>query len=187
MLVAPKGCVRRLQTVRESLRGIKMSKSQQNGSSLVEVMVALFVLAIGLLGVLAMQSKSMQYNQSAHIYAQSIYLANDLAERVRANPQLAASYVATIPATEPADCVKKDFMEVGCSDDAISKWDLFKWNERVEKVLPAGKAEITKVTHESRDYLNIVVSFDDSRVEGREPDDETGYTGRKEYSLLVEY
>lgn len=163
-----------------------MENKQQLGSSLVEVMVALFVLAIGLLGVLAMQAKSMQYNQSAHIYAQSIYLANDLAERIRANPARARSYLtASIPAAEPAtDCAMTSFTAAACNDQNLYQWDLYKWKERVVKLLPAGEAEISIVTHAGKDYLNINVSFDDSRVEGKEPAEAT--IGRQSYSLLVE-
>lgn len=162
-----------------------MGKQIQKGSSLVEVMVALFVLAIGLLGVLAMQAKSMQYNQSAHIYAQSIYLANDMAERIKSNPSQANSYLtASIPATAPTSCEISDFTSTGCTQAQLNQWDLYNWKTRVVDRLPDGKAEISTLTESSRNYLNIVVSFDESRVDGREPD--ANYSGRKEYSLLVE-
>lgn len=55
----------------------------QNGSSLVETMVSLFVLAIGLLGTLAMQTKSIQHNQNSYSFSQALVLANDLSERLR--------------------------------------------------------------------------------------------------------
>lgn len=55
----------------------------QSGSSLLETMVSLFVLAIGLLGTLAMQTKSIQHNQNSYAYSQAIVLANDLSERLK--------------------------------------------------------------------------------------------------------
>ncbi len=55
----------------------------QIGSSLVETMVSLFVLAIGLLGTLAMQTKSVQHNQNSYSFSQALVLANDLSERLR--------------------------------------------------------------------------------------------------------
>ena len=60
----------------------------QHGSSLLETMVSLFVLAIGLLGTLAMQTKSIQHNQNSYSYSQTIVLATDLSERLKtaANP-----------------------------------------------------------------------------------------------------
>ncbi|RZA01324.1 MAG: type IV pilus modification protein PilV [Moraxellaceae bacterium] len=56
---------------------------KQNGSSLIETMVSLFVLAIGLLGTLAMQTKSIQHNQNSYSYSQAIVLATDLNERLK--------------------------------------------------------------------------------------------------------
>lgn len=61
----------------------------QHGSSLLETMISLFVLAIGLLGTLAMQNKSIQHNQSSYSYSQAIVLAYDISERLKhtTNPQ----------------------------------------------------------------------------------------------------
>lgn len=61
---------------------IKTAHSQ-TGSSLVETMVSLFVLAIGLLGTLAMQTKSVQHNQNSYSFSQALVLASDLSERLR--------------------------------------------------------------------------------------------------------
>lgn len=65
-----------------------MKNRVQQGSSLVEVLVALFVLAIGLLGTLAMQTKSMQFNQAAHNYSKAVYIATDIAERMKTHGKL---------------------------------------------------------------------------------------------------
>lgn len=62
-----------------------MKIKYQNGVSLIEVMVALFVLGVGLLGVLAMQAESMKLNQQAYGSTQAMFLANDIVERMRVN------------------------------------------------------------------------------------------------------
>ena len=62
-----------------------MKKHTQNGASLLEVMIALFVLAVGLLGVFAMQAESMKLNQQAYSSSQAMFLANDAVERMRVN------------------------------------------------------------------------------------------------------
>lgn len=62
-----------------------MKKHTQNGASLLEVMIALFVLAVGLLGVFAMQAESMKLNQQAYSSSQAMFLANDAIERMRVN------------------------------------------------------------------------------------------------------
>jgi type IV pilus assembly protein PilV len=158
-----------------------MGIQNQKGSSLVEVMVALFVLAIGLLGVLAMQSKSMQYNQSAHVYSQAVYLANDMAERIRSNINNTISYIGSIPAAAPTT----NCSAIACNAADLAAWDKYVWNENVKKALPSGKGEIVSSTGVTPAHLKVTVSFDDSRSEGKLPGD-AGYAGAKAYSLVVE-
>jgi Tfp pilus assembly protein PilV len=62
---------------------INIKIRNQLGSSLLETMVSLFVLAIGLLGTLAMQTKSIQHNQNSYSYSQAIVMATDINERLR--------------------------------------------------------------------------------------------------------
>ena len=157
-----------------------MGINNQKGSSLVEVMVALFVLAIGLLGVLAMQSKSMQYNQSAHVYSQAVYLANDIAERIRNNPTVAASYLI---AEDEDVSAATNCKTAACNPADLAEWDRAQLYTNVRAALPAG--EVTIASPQARTF-RIEVSFDDSRSEGKAPGSEEGYDGRKSYALMVE-
>jgi type IV pilus modification protein PilV len=160
-----------------------MRTAKQTGSSLVEVMVALFVLAIGLLGILALQSKSMQYNQSAHIYSQAIYLANDIAERIRSNPTVASEYLIAADAEVPegVDCTTS-----GCSPSDLAKWDKIKLHDNVTAALPAGAVVITQPDPAAARLFRIEISFDDSRSEGIARTSEEDTTGQKTYALMVE-
>lgn len=134
--------------------------TQQRGASLVEVMVALFVLAIGLLGILAMQTRAMQFNQSAHVYSQAVYLANDMAERIRSNPNLIENYVLAAT-NEPPDATNCD--EVACNTGQLVVWDQSRWVARIVASLPGGQGQIERVGTENA--VIIRVSFDDSRAE----------------------
>lgn len=166
-----------------------MGNQIQRGSSLVEVMVALFVLAIGILGVLAMQSKSMQYNQSAYTYSQAVYLANDIAERIRGNIDTAASsYANGIPATEGTDCRVATLAALNCTQAQLIAWDLYNWNDKIKRTLPSGQGAVATTTMNERNFLKISVSFDDSRSDGSQLSIGTAdHTGRQDYSLVIEY
>ena len=59
---------------------------QLRGMSLIEVMVALLVLAVGLLGIAAMQSLALRGGQSSLETSQAIMQANSIIEAMRANP-----------------------------------------------------------------------------------------------------
>lgn len=59
------------------------AKPAARGFSLVEVLVAIVVLAVGLLGLAGLQVHGMQINQGSAMRSQAAILAEDLADRMR--------------------------------------------------------------------------------------------------------
>lgn len=57
-----------------------------HGFSLVELLVAVLVMGIGVLGVTALQMVSLQNNQAALERGEAVHLAYDMMDRIRANP-----------------------------------------------------------------------------------------------------
>ena len=57
----------------------------QRGLSLVESMIALLVISIGLLGIASLQITAMKLNNSALHHSQSVWIAYNIADRIRAN------------------------------------------------------------------------------------------------------
>lgn len=57
----------------------------QRGASLIEVLVAVVILAVGLLGVAGMQMSALRSNQSAYERSVATFLASSIAERMSAN------------------------------------------------------------------------------------------------------
>lgn len=58
---------------------------RQQGVALLEVLIVFFVLSIGLLGMAALQLKSIQYSQSSYLRSQATVAANDMLDRLRLN------------------------------------------------------------------------------------------------------
>ena len=56
----------------------------EKGFSMIEVLVALFVTSIGLLGLAALQLTSLRYSHNTHSRSQATFLAQDIVERLRA-------------------------------------------------------------------------------------------------------
>lgn len=155
---------------------------KHSGSSLVEVMVSLFVLAIGLMGILTMQTKSVQFNKSADTYTRAMTLANDIAERIRINPKNVAAYASTeLPQAAPTNCSTNNISTAACSAADLVSWDLYQWSEAIKQSLPAGAGSIAEKTLGSADYLQIIVSFDEN------PLGSDSANVRKQYTLLVEH
>jgi len=73
--------MKRFSSSRKSHAG----KPRTAGFSLIEVLVALLILLIGLLGVVRMQLLSIQNNQGAYLRTQATYIASDMMDRIRAN------------------------------------------------------------------------------------------------------
>jgi type IV pilus assembly protein PilV len=110
-----------------------IKRKTQRGTTLVETLVALVVLSVGLLGIAALQMTSLRNNRGAHLRSQAQVLAYDIADRMRANRNvaLANAYVVALGVT-PA----------GGTLDAL---DLQDWKATLAQALPSGDGEITRV------------------------------------------
>ncbi|WP_281645616.1 type IV pilus modification protein PilV [Parendozoicomonas sp. Alg238-R29] len=72
-----------------------MTTVKKNGFTLIEVLVALVVLSIGILGMLGMQAYSLQSNLSAEHRTQASIITMDLVERMRSDAANAADFCDT--------------------------------------------------------------------------------------------
>ncbi|MDH1262345.1 MULTISPECIES: type IV pilus modification protein PilV [unclassified Pseudomonas] len=64
---------------------------RSKGFTLIEVMIALIILAIGLLGMATLMTQSLQSSESAYSRGQATLLAYDIIDRMRANKVLDTS------------------------------------------------------------------------------------------------
>lgn len=101
------------------------------GFTLLEVLVAVVVLAIGLLGIAGIQAISIRNNQSAYLRSQATILAYDILERMRANTTLAksGSYSVALGSTG--------------SGTGMALTDITEWKSVLADVLPSGDGSVT--------------------------------------------
>ncbi|MCF4996529.1 type IV pilus modification protein PilV [Pseudomonas syringae] len=71
------------------------SRQAQKGMTLIEVLVALLILTIGLLGAAAVQLNALKYTDSSRMASQASFIAYDMMDRIRANS--GANYTTTPP------------------------------------------------------------------------------------------
>jgi type IV pilus assembly protein PilV len=107
---------------------------------MVEVLVALVVLAIGLLGIAALYLNSLQSGRTAIYRTQAINLAADLADRIRMNRTAQAAYGTLFADAEAA--VAACETTGGCSDADLASTDLFNWKARIAQLLPNGQGQV---------------------------------------------
>ena len=114
--------------------------SRQRGVSLIEVMVAVLVFSIGVLGLALLQTKSAQFTKESGSRTAAIIQARSLADAMRANPAGARppggvdSYYLYngSPAYTQADC---DSTSLASAQD-VAKRDLACWVVGLRKVIP---------------------------------------------------
>lgn len=70
-------------------------RSGQAGMTLIEVLVAVLILGVGLLGAAALQLNALRYTDSALMTSQASFIAYDMLDRIRANS--AADYTVAAP------------------------------------------------------------------------------------------
>ena len=61
------------------------STGAQEGMTLIEVLVALLILTVGILGAAAVQLNSLKYTDSSRMTSQASFIAYDMMDRIRAN------------------------------------------------------------------------------------------------------
>lgn len=72
---------------------------RQQGFSLLEVLIALLVLGVGLLGLALLQTTNLRFTQSANQRTQAANLASNLFDIIRSNHTEAPAYVAITEAS----------------------------------------------------------------------------------------
>ncbi|MEO7065889.1 MAG: type IV pilus modification protein PilV [Rhodanobacter sp.] len=115
--------------------------SRQRGVSLIEVMMAMLIFSIGLIGLAGLLVISTRANQSAYTRTQVTFLANNMANRMRANPQAVwdSSYNTTYPSTDTQDCDST----TACTADQLATHDEQMWSAQLKTFLPSPSAKIT--------------------------------------------
>jgi len=115
-------------------------RAKQSGFTMVEVLVALVVLAIGLLGIAALYLNSLQSGRTAIYRTQAVTLAADLADRIRMNRTAQAAYGTLFTDAEIA--VPACATTGGCTDAELAGTDLSSWKATIAQLLPNGQGQV---------------------------------------------
>ena len=114
---------------------IPNNTNSASGFSLIEVLVSILVVSIGLLGVAGLFSNGIKNTDSAYVRSQAVLLAYDLADRMRANPSVLASYALAADTTLSAPA--NNCSSQTCTSTQLAAADLYDWKTGIAQ-LPAG-------------------------------------------------
>jgi type IV pilus assembly protein PilV len=128
---------------------------QQSGIALVEVLVAVLILGIGILGVASTQVVSLQLNSQSQNRSQAVLLAEDLLDRVRANPENINAYALAQNDAQGADNGACDTSFVP-ANATLAADDIASWENSLACHLP--EAERTVVV--GGDVVTVTIDWD---------------------------
>ena len=147
----------------------------QRGITLLESLVAIVVTALGILGILGVQMRTLTDTQTTVRRAQAIRLIEDLGERLKVHPNALnslSSYTngwnTTLAASPATNC-----STTACTHAQLASYDLWAWRRLVRDSLPAADVAVFlaagESTAENRRQLGVMISW-------RENERDTGTT-----------
>lgn len=130
-------------------------RERQSGATMIEVLVAVVVLAIGLLGVAGMQMSALRNNQAAYQITTASILANSIAERMAANTPQVSDLSYNLPVGDP-----------GCGapvGDSLALKDLADWIQTMQGIGMLGRLSCGGVQCDAKGICDITVRWQDDR------------------------
>jgi len=148
---------------------MKTRQSRDAGFTLIEVLVALLVLGIGLLGMGKMLMVSMKSNGTAYANTQAMNQANAMLDRIRANRAVALTGAAS-PYSLPAITASSSYgagpncLTQACTGAQMASFDVASWlsNLTASNGLPSGQGSINFTTINNQTSVAIKVQWDDT-------------------------
>ena len=134
--------------------------TKQAAFTLVEVMVAMVIFSIGLLGLAGLQSLGITNNQTAFYRTIAMQQAYNMSDRMRNNiAGVDAGNYDTLDENIPSytNCVTGN-----CSPSQLATFDHFEWNTNNAAQLPQGAGKVTKVGNQ---FL-ICVMWNELKIAG---------------------
>ncbi|WP_306522463.1 type IV pilus modification protein PilV [Rheinheimera sp.] len=143
--------------LRRGQDGLSARLKLQKGVSLLEVLIAVLVLSVGLLGVAGLQTANIRNTQSAHQRTMAVLLASSMAERIRANAAAAGNGSFVLP----LQCTQ---LSAGASIQSVEQSN---WLNEILTTFGDSGTSCGGVTYNAgtRTYI-VTVQWDDSRALG---------------------
>lgn len=149
--------------------------SRQRGMSMIESLVAMLILAFGVLGMVGVQIRGMVDSQNSAQITVATQLANDLFERIKTNPSANYLFNANFSASDPlnaaqwgwlgnyafawgaaAPATTKNCETNFCNAGERASWDVARWKESFALRIPGGDSRVLVSPDDARQMIVII-------------------------------
>jgi type IV pilus assembly protein PilV len=148
---------------------------RSRGFSLIEVLIALVILSVGLLGIAAMVSVSLKSKDSSYYHTQALALSAEIIDRMRANLDTATTngYDALSWGSYPSGAPGGDNCSShadNCTINQIAAVDVEQWQKEIADTLPPFSASvpaagmIATTVVGSMTQVNVSIRWNDQRA-----------------------
>ena len=131
------------------------ARSRVGGFTLIEVLIALIIMSVGMLGIAGLYVHSMQAGRTSLFRHHAVTLAGDIADRIRANPRAGPAYGL---AGGNNNCVDGG---VDCTIGEMAANDIFLWDQQAAATLPNGRVNIVFNNGVAPPTYQITVTWDE--------------------------
>lgn len=142
------------------------------GFSLFEVLIALVVLSLGMLGIAQMLLITHKSNSSNYIRQQAVQSAYDIMDRIQANRQEAlngnytASNLVANGTPSPPNAPSANCSTSACSSTQLAAYDTWFWLSTDVAQLPEGCGSITTAVNGLNTIVTVTVQWNDNPIQG---------------------
>ena len=149
---------------------MSMSRTLHRGArgfSMIEVMIAVLVLSLGLLGMAALQSVSLRYNQSANYRTQATNLAYEFIDTARSySDRDLANLVALVQNftnwSQMCEIGAQPDYACDSSADALN-CDRARWAQKICRTMPNGRGQVVLDTSLAAPQITVRLCWNDDR------------------------
>lgn len=139
---------------------MKNIRKQQTGFTIVEILVAIIVMSVGIMGLMRLQMSTLQVNQGSSYRSQAVWAANDILDRMRANKSVVENqgYDVAIADQAPADRT------------TVANNDIAEWLDHLDNWLPDGEGSINY--DPGNQLVTVTIQWDEGGMRGGQDDQE---------------
>lgn len=142
------------------------AKRREGGVSLIEALVSLVILALGILGLAGLQTRTLIESRNTNYRGIAIQMISDLSERMQMNPTAArtGAYSALAFGAAPApvaNCLPANTAAAGvsCTPAQLAASDLAQWRAELLQIIPNADVSTFPNLQNGTPVIGVIVAW----------------------------